>query len=140
MVRDFPGGSRDLVAAGGSQLVALATGADYPDALAAGPVVAATGGALVLAQTSLDVAAAEEVVRNDPGLVIAVGSEAVLPAAVLNAVRALFDTADGAVAATPKVDLPPAERSAPLVPGGPPVEQGPPVAAELPWLTPERDG
>jgi hypothetical protein len=131
--------TRDLRAAGGDGAVVLATGLNFPDALAAGPAVGALGGSLVLVGSSLDPATAEEVVRNDPAHVLAAGGTGVVPNALLDAIRRLFDVADGISASAPTATAPaPVRQPAPTTATVPPEELEPPTA--LPWLTSEPDG
>jgi hypothetical protein len=89
---------RDSRAAGAGGVVALSTGMDYPDALAAGPMVGASGGSLVLIKPGNPLAplAAEEIVRTDPSQVVAIGSAAVVADSVLTAAGRLFDSLNGA--------------------------------------------
>lgn len=133
--------ARDARGALGGGSILLATGMNYPDALAAGPVAAAKGGSLVLVPTSssLPVTAAEEIVRNDPNEVMAVGDISVVPEAQLNAAVALFDTVNGVTAlsapqrstasAIPQPALP--EPTGKPLP--PELEHAPDTT--LPWLT-----
>lgn len=82
--------ARDLAAAGSVHLAGIATGVTFPDGLAAGPVVAAEGGVLLLTPATLTPAVAEEVVRGDPDSVLFAGLEGAVSAGVANAVAALF--------------------------------------------------
>lgn len=91
--------ARDMRGPREAEMVALATGANFPDALSAGPAVAALGGSLILVGMTLAPGMAEEVVRNEPALIVAVGGTSVVPAGVLDRARALFDTANGLAAA-----------------------------------------
>ncbi len=93
--------ARDMRGAQEAQMVSLATGADFPDALSAGPAVAALGGSLVLVGNTLAPGMAEEVLRNEPALIIAVGGPSVVSATVLDRARAMFDTSNGLTATQP---------------------------------------
>jgi hypothetical protein len=104
-------------------------------------VAAAKGGSLVLVPTSssLPVSVAEEIVRNDPNEILAVGDVSVVPAALLNAAGALFDTVNGAstlsaqrstASAIPQPALP--EPTGKPLP--PELEHAPDTT--LPWLKP----
>jgi N,N-dimethylformamidase beta subunit-like, C-terminal/Cell wall binding domain 2 (CWB2) len=129
--------ARDLHQAGAGPLVALATGADFPDALAAGPMVAHAAGTLVLVKASLDPAAAEEIVRNDPADLRYVGGSSVVTSAVVTASKKLFDSVDG-VTAAPTVESAPPMAKSQVTPSSPSDE---PVVKDnwrdqLPWLTP----
>lgn len=90
--------ARDMRGSREAEMVALATGTNFPDALSAGPAVAALGGSLVLVGMTLAPGMAEEVVRNEPALIVAVGGTSVVPTSVLDRARSLFDTANGLVA------------------------------------------
>lgn len=90
--------ARDMRGTREAAMVSLATGADFPDALSAGPSVAALGGSLVLVGQTLAPGMAEEVVRNEPALIVAVGGTSVVPASVLDRAKAMFDTANGLTA------------------------------------------
>lgn len=87
--------SRDLRGPDEAAAVFLAVGTNYPDALTAGPAVAAQGGTLVLTGPTLTPGVAEEVVRNNPPLVVAVGGTSVVTPTFMTAVKKLFDVADG---------------------------------------------
>lgn len=102
--------TRDLRGVSEVSTAYLATGLDFPDALAAAPAVASTGGVLVLVNTALTPGAAEEIVRNRVSAVVSVGSSAVVSTTVVSQVKALFDTADG-VASSPSA--PPSNGVAP---------------------------
>jgi putative cell wall-binding protein len=132
--------ARDARGALGRGSMLLATGANFPDALAAGPVAAATGGSLMLVPMgSLPVTVAEEIVRNDPDELLAVGDSGVVSDSTLNAAAALFDSVNGVSALS-------SQRSAPgLVPAPAlPEPTGKPLPPELehapdttlPWLAP----
>lgn len=90
--------ARDMRGTREAAMVALATGADFPDALSAGPAVAALGGSLVLVGNTLAAGMAEEILRNEPALIVAVGGTSVVSDNVLGAARAMFDTANGLAA------------------------------------------
>ena len=96
--------ARDLRSAADVPVVAVATGLNFPDALAGGPMVAHSGGAVVLVRSTLDPATAEDIVRSDPSLVAFLGTDPTVSTAVENAVRSLFDSVDGV--ATPVVPDP----------------------------------
>ena len=67
----------------GAPIAFLATGASYPDALAAAPAAASHGGPLLLTQSDrLPSAVRTELARLDPDLVVIVGGTAVVTAAV----------------------------------------------------------
>jgi putative cell wall-binding protein len=88
--------TRDLRGPSEARTAYLATGVDFPDALAAAPAVASSGGVLVLVSNVLGAGAAEEIVRNRVSQVIAVGSAAVVSNTVISQAKALFDVVDGA--------------------------------------------
>jgi putative cell wall-binding protein len=90
--------ARDMRGTREAQMVSLATGGDFPDALSAGPAVAALGGSLVLVGTTLAPGMAEEVLRNEPALIVAVGGPSVVSASVLDRARAMFDDTNGLTA------------------------------------------
>jgi len=74
----------------GAPIVFLATGASYPDALAAAPAAASLGGPLLLTQRSrLSSAVRSEIDRLDPDLVVIVGGTDVVSQAVSRAVAEL---------------------------------------------------
>lgn len=69
-----------------SDVVYLATGADFPDALAGGPAAAATNGPLLLVQPdTLPAAIAAELERLSPRHVVALGGQAAVSDATLQA-------------------------------------------------------
>ena len=71
-----------------SPTVFLATGGDFPDALAAGAVAGATGAPLLLTRSDrLLEAVAEELVRLAPDRVVVVGSPAAISTSVEAAVQ-----------------------------------------------------
>lgn len=129
--------ARDLHQAGTGPLVALATGFDYPDALAAGPMVAHSAGTLVLVKSTLDPAAAEEIVRNDPANLRYIGGSSVVTSSVVTASKKLFDSVDG-VTAAPTVESAPPMAKTQVTPANPNDE--PSVQddwrTQLPWLAP----
>lgn len=123
--------ARDLVEAGAVDTVGAATGLNFPDALALGPVVAASGGVLLLVNTALTPAVAEEFVRTDPRVVLIAGSEAVVSNSVRSQIAALY--------ATPIAPAPIAPKSIPNDPAVPdtgPQDEFAPIdpERELPWL------
>lgn len=132
--------ARDARGALGGGSMLLATGANFPDALAAGPVAAATGGSLMLVPTGgLPVTVAEEIVRNDPDELLAVGSTGVVSDALIAAAAALFDTVDGATAkstqgSTTSIIPSPALPEPTGKPLPPDEEHAPDMT--LPWLVP----
>ena len=63
--------------------VGLAAGLSFPDALAAGPAVAAAGGSLLLVGATATPALAEELVRSDPEQVLVAGLAGAVPAGVV---------------------------------------------------------
>jgi YVTN family beta-propeller protein len=74
---------------GGAPVVYVATGTDYPDALAAGPAAAKKGGPLLLTEnTSLPAAVKAEIQRLDPASIIVVGG----PTRVSEGVKAELET------------------------------------------------
>lgn len=74
---------------GGAPVVYVATGTDYPDALAAGPAAAKKGGPLLLTDnTSLPAAVKAEIQRLDPASIIVVGG----PTRVSEGVKAELET------------------------------------------------
>lgn len=109
--------ARDLHGAGAGALVALATGADFPDALSAGPLVAAQSGSLVLVKSALDPWAAEEIVRNDPARMRYIGGSGAISSAVVTGAASLFDSVDGVAAAPFTQPAPPVAPTAPAAPG-----------------------
>jgi putative cell wall-binding protein len=69
-------------------VVYLANGANYPDALAAGPAAIAQGGVLLLTKsTSLPVVTRSELLRLDPARVVIVGGTGAVSESVRSAVR-----------------------------------------------------
>lgn len=75
---------------GTAPIVYLATGADYPDALAAAPAAALGGGPLLLTNlTSLPAEVRTEIQRLRPQRIVIVGGSGVISAAVESQVRAL---------------------------------------------------
>ncbi|HYM52216.1 MAG TPA: cell wall-binding repeat-containing protein, partial [Candidatus Dormibacteraeota bacterium] len=70
----------------------VATGTNFPDALAAGPVAARAGGPILLTSPgSLSAATAAELRRVDPSGVIIVGSSGAVSDAVRFEIRALWN-------------------------------------------------
>jgi SpoIID/LytB domain protein len=75
-----------------ADVVFIATGGNFPDALAVGPVAIDTGGpVLLVSTTSLPKSVADELVRLDPNRVVILGGTAAVSAAVADAIDALFD-------------------------------------------------
>lgn len=135
--------TRDMRGTREAAMVALATGTDFPDALSAGPAVAALGGSLVLVGTTLAPGMAEEVVRNEPALIVAVGGTSVVSDSVLGSARAMFDTANGLTAteAAPSNGL--TTKSTPTpVDAEPGLDEGrqQPKSHDMPWLLPRSGG
>jgi putative cell wall-binding protein len=131
--------ARDLAAAGSVHLTGIATGVTFPDGLAAGPVVAAEGGVLLLTPASLTPAVAEEVVRGDPDSVLFAGLEGAVPASVATAIAALFAPIGPNTLQAPLQSL---SNDATVPDTGPQDEFVPPGlrGRELPWLdTPAAD-
>jgi putative cell wall-binding protein len=83
--------ANDIRGALGRGPVLLASGEDFPDALAAGPAAAAMGGVLTLvpSRATLPSGVAEEIVRNDPDELLAVGGTGVVSDALLKYINAL---------------------------------------------------
>jgi hypothetical protein len=126
--------ARDLGAPASIHTVGLAKGLGFPDALAAGPAVAAAGGSLLLVGATVTPGLAEELVRSDPERVLVAGLAGAVPAGVIAQVNALFaPSSEG----TP----PPPMRQA-LTPNDPGIPDATwqtqvapyPAGAELPWL------
>lgn len=70
------------------EIVYLVTGQDFPDAIAAGPVAARTGGGLLLtARDELPAVVADELARLAPDRIIAVGGPAAIADAVLRSAQ-----------------------------------------------------
>ncbi|WP_438853804.1 N,N-dimethylformamidase beta subunit family domain-containing protein [Agromyces sp. M3QZ16-3] len=125
--------ARDLAGPAFADTVGLATALSFPDALAAGPVVAASGGSLLLVGGSVTPELAEELVRSDPRVVLLSGLQGAIPDSVAQQVAALF-----APDATP-FEAPVARRAQPNDPTvpdtGPDTEYADPsLRPELPWL------
>ena len=75
-----------------TDVVFVATGGNFPDALAVGPAAIEAGGPLLLVSTtSLPSSVAEELVRLDPDRVVILGGTAAVSVAVEEAIDALFD-------------------------------------------------
>jgi putative cell wall-binding protein len=73
----------------GVGVVYIATGANYPDALAAGPAAAAGGGPVLLVkQGSIPSAVATELARLDPGRIVVLGGPTVISDVVKSALQA----------------------------------------------------
>lgn len=87
--------TRDLRGVSEATTAYLATGLDFPDALAAAPAVAATGGVLILVDSALTAGVTEEVVRNRVSRVVAVGSTSAVTPTVITQLRAVFDSTTG---------------------------------------------
>lgn len=137
--------ARDLQSAGGAATVALTTGVNFPDALAGGPMVAHSGGSVVLVRSTLDPAAAEEILRNDPATMTFLGTDPTVTSAVEAAARRLFDVVDGTatpVVVDPVPPMKPQTRALDRTTEEPvleeeydPLEQ---TREELPWLSPAQ--
>lgn len=120
--------ARDARGAWAGGRVVLATGMNFPDALAAGPAVAATGGTLVLLPrgSSLPVTAADEILRNDPDTVLLAGGADTIPDSVRAAAAALFSfLTPAAPGAAPTPSILPAPKDF-LVPSAPTEEPASP--------------
>lgn len=75
-----------------AKVVYLATGADYPDALAAAPAASKQGGPLLLTSSaSLPTKVAEEIRRLDPAKVVVVGGTEAVSAETFNQVKGIVD-------------------------------------------------
>ena len=75
----------------GSEVVFVATGLNFPDALAAGPVAAELGGPVLLVPgTSLPQVVADEITRLDPDQIFVVGGNAAVSTGVQTALDALL--------------------------------------------------
>lgn len=70
--------------------VYVATGASYPDGLAAGPVAGANGAPLLLVGNSLPASVAAELRRLDPANVLIIGGTGVVSDTVRSQIRALW--------------------------------------------------
>ncbi|MGR0221464.1 N,N-dimethylformamidase beta subunit family domain-containing protein [Agromyces sp. ZXT2-6] len=125
--------ARDLAGPAFADTVGLATALSFPDALAAGPVVAASGGSLLLVGASMSPALAEELVRSDPRTVMLSGLQGAIPDSVAQQVDGLF---------APEVatfEAPVERRSLPNDPAVPDTSPDteyihPDQRPELPWL------
>lgn len=86
--------SRDAFPAAAS-VVYLATGADYPDALAAAPAAAAAGGPLLLVPSvgAVPQAVLDRVAELDPDRLVIVGGASVVAAGVVSQVKAVVPAA-----------------------------------------------
>ncbi len=83
----------DTVPVGGAPVVYLANGANYPDALAAGPAAVRHGGVLLLTpSTSLPSEVKTELVRLHPQRIVVVGGTAAISASVQSALSAYSST------------------------------------------------
>jgi putative cell wall-binding protein len=79
--------------AGSAEVVVVATGTNFPDALAAGAVATALGGPVLLTPTdSLHPDVADEITRLDPDLIIVAGGPAAVSNDVLNQLSAIKPT------------------------------------------------
>ncbi|MCD2441353.1 cell wall-binding repeat-containing protein [Agromyces sp. SYSU K20354] len=125
--------ARDLGAPATADTVGLATSLDFPDALAAGPAIAAAGGWLLPVGASVTPALAEELVRADPRLVLAAGLAGAIPDGVLSQVRGLFAPLSTGTPAFERRSLTPND---PDIPDSTWQTQVPPYppGTELPWL------
>jgi putative cell wall-binding protein len=75
-----------------ADVVFIATGGAFPDALAVGPAAIDAGGpVLLVSTTSLPKTVADELVRLNPNRVVIVGGTAAVSAGVANSIDALFD-------------------------------------------------
>ena len=76
---------------GGAPMVALASGAQFPDALSVGPVAGRDGGAVLLTRPdSLPPVVEAELVRLHPGRVVVAGGPAAVSEAVIDRARELL--------------------------------------------------
>jgi putative cell wall-binding protein len=76
---------------GSSDTVYIATGANFPDALAGGPVAGIDGVPLLLVtKSSLPDVVRQELLRLDPSTVVILGSTGVVSSAVVSELQALF--------------------------------------------------
>ncbi|WP_136707377.1 cell wall-binding repeat-containing protein [Agromyces sp. H66] len=123
--------ARDLGAPASADTVGLATALDFPDALAAGPVVAAAGGSLLLVGSTVTPGLAEELVRSDPRVVLVAGLKGAIPDGVISQLDALF--------APPSTGTPPPPQM--QLRAGPPgpldtwrTKPAPYDDEELPWM------
>ncbi|MDP2622993.1 MAG: cell wall-binding repeat-containing protein [Actinomycetota bacterium] len=85
VVAAFVVGDAVVSRAGGAQLVDvvyIATGENYPDALAAGPATGGEGPILLVTQNSIPQPTIDELIRLNPKTIFIVGGEAVISAAV----------------------------------------------------------
>jgi hypothetical protein len=138
--------ARDTYGAKRVSTVAVATGMNFPDALAAGPAVASTGGTLLLAGSTLTPALAEEAVRTDPAQVLVAGGTGAVDDAVLEGLRGLYTRPTLAPAPAPtRVPMAAAPADDPAVPNGENLLRRTAVGTDtvpwsstepaLPWLT-----
>jgi putative cell wall-binding protein len=83
--------SQSTIYTGPANVVYLADGANYPDALAAGPAAIAQGGVLLLTTTtSLPTSTRDELLRLDPLRVVVVGGVGAVSEAVVKSVKSLL--------------------------------------------------
>lgn len=83
--------SQSTIPVGPANVVYLANGANYPDALAAGPAAIAQGGVLLLTTTlSLPTATRDELVRLAPLRVVVVGGAGAVSESVVQSVKSLL--------------------------------------------------
>lgn len=109
---------------GSAPVAYLATGLNYPDALASAAVAGIRGGPVLLsAPTSLPRSVSDELKRLKPGRVTVVGGRAALSEAILNAVKLLFAPVP-VVSPTPILTPKPAP-TAPPAPTAAPVPPAP---------------
>ena len=81
----------------GAKVVLIATGQNYPDALAAGPAAAALTAPLLLTSTaSLPIAVRNEIIRLHPDRIIVVGGAGAVSAAVFSSLVPLADDVERA--------------------------------------------
>lgn len=76
---------------GGAEIVYVATGEDFPDALAAGALLAADGALLLTAPDALPGATADALARLDPEVIVLLGGEAAITGDVARAIAARTD-------------------------------------------------
>ena len=82
--------SKRLFPAGGAAVVYLASGATFPDGLAAGPIAARNGGVVLLtAAAALPAAVEAELIRLAAPRIVVLGGPSVISNTVLNRVRAV---------------------------------------------------
>jgi putative cell wall-binding protein len=83
--------SRSAYGAGGSDVAFVATGLNFPDGLAGGPVAALVPGPLLLVGSGLPSSVATELGRLDPDRVVVLGGSGTVSDAVVSAIRAATD-------------------------------------------------